>query len=110
MVYLSHSLLVSIRSPDRSQGRLLRVTQLVIHLLVSIRSPDRSQGRLQTLAVCSDLDVFQSAPLTEARGDSAREVIPGRRILFQSAPLTEARGDDGPGNGLRRPYCFNPLP
>ena len=37
--------------------------------------------------------MFQSAPLTEARGD-----VPARRNLkiagmFQSAPLTEARGD-----------------
>ena len=36
---------------------------------------------------------FQSAPLTEARGDvsgSAREFM---LQMFQSAPLTEARGD-----------------
>ncbi len=36
---------------------------------------------------------FQSAPLTEARGDSMGPRWPSGRMLFQSAPLTEARGD-----------------
>ena len=37
--------------------------------------------------------MFQSAPLTEARGDV--EIVPTVTFeeLFQSAPLTEARGD-----------------
>ena len=39
--------------------------------------------------------LFQSAPLTEARGDSSfwYRLMPIDR--FQSAPLTEARGDKG---------------
>ena len=38
--------------------------------------------------------MFQSAPLTEARGDIREDVDSTEEIsLFQSAPLTEARGD-----------------
>ena len=36
---------------------------------------------------------FQSAPLTEARGDQPRWTIGQSATMFQSAPLTEARGD-----------------
>ena len=36
---------------------------------------------------------FQSAPLTEARGDIWVEAKTSKGKLFQSAPLTEARGD-----------------
>ena len=78
---------------------------------------------------------FQSAPLTEARGDRcwyARTIV---HIKFQSAPLTEARGDGamiyecydlGSGVSIRSPHRsegrskpsrwafdvagFNPLP
>ena len=51
--------------------------------------------------------MFQSAPLTEARGDTAQ--------LFQSAPLTEARGDTvgQPSKWFctDKGFCgFNPLP
>ena len=55
-------------------------------------------------------DGFQSAPLTEARGDF-RQV---RRVLrddgFQSAPLTEARGDGGYDVVGALLASFNPLP
>ena len=36
---------------------------------------------------------FQSAPLTEARGDVKASKYTTSGLLFQSAPLTEARGD-----------------
>ena len=36
---------------------------------------------------------FQSAPLTEARGDLMGDVDVAANVVFQSAPLTEARGD-----------------
>ena len=57
--------------------------------------------------------MFQSAPLTEARGDFG---IGGEYveacISFQSAPLTEARGDDIVllNDVDSEPTCFNPLP
>ena len=37
--------------------------------------------------------LFQSAPLTEARGDRVWVGLRPLDALFQSAPLTEARGD-----------------
>ena len=45
-------------------------------------------GRSEALAY-----EFQSAPLTEARGDRPRSNSPQSSSKFQSAPLTEARGD-----------------
>ena len=36
---------------------------------------------------------FQSAPLTEARGETFPPAFVEPCIKFQSAPLTEARGD-----------------
>ncbi len=47
--------------------------------------------------------LFQSAPLTEARGDRPVEGERAESSTFQSAPLTEARGDIpevGPIGGL----------
>ena len=78
---------VSIRSPDRSQGRPDAIAGIYVADHVSIRSPDRSQGRHTRSAAQEWADVFQSAPLTEARGD-----------------LRASVGADRPGRG------FNPLP
>ena len=63
---------------------------------VSIRSPYRSKGRYNLVhRPLGRHSMFQSAPLTEARGDEAGSRC--QRIVttsvFQSAPLTEARGD-----------------
>ena len=61
---------VSIRSPHRSKGRLKGLRQPELIEEVSIRSPHRSKGRpAATNGQCSVKSVFQSAPLTEARGD-----------------------------------------
>ena len=103
-------LYVSIRSPHRSKGRLAGwgfdyPSRLSFNPLpspkqgetslpgifssgglVSIRSPHRSKGRL-LLAACG-----------------------GCADKFQSAPLTEARGDLPPSEHLLLPACFNPLP
>ena len=108
---------VSIRSPDRSQGRLLTVPSTTYTVAfqsaplteargddtapelpppdrgVSIRSPDRSQGRYQETYRWRSQMLFQSAPLTEARGDHRQRYTSSDRQTFQSAPLTEARGD-----------------
>ena len=54
---------------------------------------------------------FQSAPLTEARGDTLRRTKEAEYDKFQSAPLTEARGDPDPRlDQDQRGYGFNPLP
>ncbi len=55
--------------------------------------------------------MFQSAPLTEARGDIVAETPQGVSNMFQSAPLTEARGDLKENSQLLQPLKgFNPLP
>ena len=109
--------LVSIRSPHRSKGRRGGLQGGVPEDGVSIRSPHRSKGRRGATDKRSGPCGFQSAPLTEARGDLMRLSCP-RSFLrfnplpspkqgetssqsvrelptakFQSAPLTEARGD-----------------
>ena len=75
------------------------------HLVVSIRSPHRSKGRLCLASLLSGSYLFQSAPLTEARGDRTRSASVSVSDRFQSAPLTEARGDPdyrGPYRAERR--------
>ena len=54
--------------------------------------------------------LFQSAPLTEARGDAVRTLVDICEDKFQSAPLTEARGDVLIGRRQIPPHRFNPLP
>ena len=77
---------------------------------VSIRSPHRSKGRPKDRCTQNLAERFQSAPLTEARGDAlAKWGMPGL-ATFQSAPLTEARGDSRLGASSDRPAGFNPLP
>ena len=57
-----------------------------------------------------DCPVFQSAPLTEARGDETAPDVPTAPDTFQSAPLTEARGDKRLRTVEATNYRFNPLP
>ena len=81
---------VSIRSPYRSKGRPKhKASERVIRASVSIRSPYRSKGRPVGYLQLFNLNFtsFQSAPLTEARGD------------FRTLST--------PSDGCRR---FNPLP
>ena len=60
---------------------------------VSIRSPHKSKGRLSSQNLWWWAVLFQSAPLTKARGDSVQSIKLQPMLLFQSAPLTKARGD-----------------
>ena len=54
--------------------------------------------------------LFQSAPLTEAKGDPIPHDDAYGHLEFQSAPLTEAKGDPG-REGTGAPASrFNPLP
>ena len=79
--------------PSQKQGETSLAARLVSKVEVSIRSPHKSKGRLgrSYRSICSG--VFQSAPLTKARGDAAQPPRCGPPISFQSAPLTKARGD-----------------
>ena len=54
-----------------------------------------ARGDATSSTVRSSSSMFQSAPLTEARGDSYGFSLQERVFEFQSAPLTEARGDAG---------------
>ena len=85
---------VSIRSPYRSKGRLADVLCLAHRVIVSIRSPYRSKGRcLVPGPLLSKLRGFNPLPLPkqgEMLNDSSNDAI---LMTFQSAPLTEARGD-----------------
>ena len=53
---------------------------------------------------------FQSAPLTDVRGDLMDGDTAFDAELFQSAPLTDVRGDVGQRRGRYVGACFNPLP
>ena len=77
---------------------------------VSIRSPYRSKGRSQPTVTHTPPAQFQSAPLTEARGDSCCSASATWFIRFQSAPLTEARGDADQRTSQAHLGSFNPLP
>ena len=130
------SFFVSIRSPYRSKGRSVTAAvrastterfnplplpkqgeilgvprRLARGADVSIRSPYRSKGRFRLTRNGQPIEKFQSAPLTEARGDGKCSRCSDRRVVFQSAPLTEARGDlDSSFCASVNVSCFNPLP
>ena len=53
---------------------------------------------------------FQSAPLTDVRGDSLSVCPSSANDVFQSAPLTDVRGDCRRFGTIRDIKGFNPLP
>ena len=55
--------------PSPKQGETGGYLLLNLAVIVSIRSPHRSKGRPFCLLLCWFNSAFQSAPLTEARGD-----------------------------------------
>ena len=46
--------------------------------------------------------MFQSAPLTDVRGDIRSDDFTFENLRFQSAPLTDVRGDNAAGRGIER--------
>ena len=68
------------------------------------------RGDVQCVSGPRTMRRFQSAPLTDVRGDSAVDRGYSTRMEFQSAPLTDVRGDARAD--LENPPwpCFNPLP
>ena len=60
---------------------------------VSIRSPHGCKGRCFRENGFYLYGRFQSAPLTDVRGDVAMLLAMPQNAEFQSAPLTDVRGD-----------------
>ena len=79
--------------PSPKQGETHQWSLSTLRFFVSIRSPHRSKGRPTAPAPIALVLMFQSAPLTEARGDATMQSLNEAYHAFQSAPLTEARGD-----------------
>ena len=126
---------VSIRSPHRSKGRCLTQSMMIVSfhcfnplpspkqgeidigpaqpqsLRVSIRSPHRSKGRLIWPAITASRCAFQSAPLTEARGDSCSACEWCRAQRFNPLPSPK-QGEILLGHAAPVLPCprFNPLP
>ena len=67
---------------------------------VSIRSPYRSKGRLEILTACIMRTMFQSAPLTEARGDAALLEFERLYTCFNPLPLPK-QGEIQGGRDVR---------
>ncbi len=84
---------VSIRSPHRSKGRLARRRRTQGFGLVSIRSPHRSKGRPARCSLPARLPTFQSAPLTEARGDApiATQALMAQNVSIRSPHRSKGR-------------------
>ena len=125
---------VSIRSPHRSKGRHGRVPRRRRYDSVSIRSPHRSKGRLRLNHKHVAGLLFQSAPLTEARGDPAGTTPATCGDSFNPLPSpkqgeTTNRSEPSPAGSSFNPlpspkqgetrqvrrrcpglWCFNPLP
>ena len=126
---------VSIRSPHRSKGRPrprsrprrshsrfnplpspkqgeTHANDIVGFGLAMFQSAPLTEARgdLDLAEASLACNRFQSAPLTEARGDARPSLLSSSTYSFQSAPLTEARGDSTRPGSSRGPACFNPLP
>ena len=89
--------IVSIRSPHRSEGRLLQASRGLPDLVVSIRSPHRSEGR----SICFRRQPGHLANVSirsPHRSEGRFLSPPASRTpasWFQSAPPTGVRGDQG---------------
>ena len=78
--------IVSIRSPHRSKGRQRAQTAELLYARVSIRSPHRSKGRQVFPSLVTAKTLFQSAPLTEARGDQVMRSPQTSLLSFNPLP------------------------
>ena len=100
---------VSIRSPHRSKGRL-SLPSNVLFSFVSIRSPHRSKGRRQTEIEIRKLELFQSAPLTEARGDVKQSGRTRPHVIVSIRSPHRSKGRRPAPTATTPASCFNPLP
>ena len=103
-------ILVSIRSPHRSKGRPSNERSATRSSPVSIRSPHRSKGRPIAYLNANDAVLFQSAPLTEARGDIVVEPFDFDRTRFNPLPSPKQGETSRLLCASPTRLCFNPLP
>ena len=68
------------------------------------------RGDADNAVSISSLIVFQSAPLTDVRGDERDHGLRPKASTFQSAPLTDVRGDASAKLLTALMISFNPLP
>ena len=102
---------VSIRSPHKSKGRPGGRLFSELAGQVSIRSPHKSKGRPAASLCLTTYILFQSAPLTKARGDlRSWNIWSGMIICFNPLP-SQKQGETRRGGEHRRGHDrFNPLP
>ena len=97
--------------PSPKRGETLYPTNKDMKVVVSIRSPHRSEGRPPSSSSGYRLRPGFNPLPSPKRGETVREAeIPAFRERFQSAPLTEARGDHPKAPLHRSSDGFNPLP
>ena len=102
---------VSIRSPHRSKGRRRIPPRSTSPTRVSIRSPHRSKGRRHRAVPSLQGPRVSIRSPHRSKGRRPYHRGAGRRREFQSAPLTEARGDTCWHPRSSSEYVgFNPLP
>ena len=77
---------------------------------VSIRSPHKSKGRLDLAGSFSSLFMFQSAPLTKARGDPTSDQRSMISSSFNPLPSQKQGETSSIILGRAAPTSFNPLP
>ena len=102
---------VSIRSPHGCKGRFRGLHCGLLGGLPFQSAPLTDvRGDIGVYCMGENEDVFQSAPLTDVRGDQQAKTAVTFRRLFQSAPLTDVRGDEGRMSDTPQVASFNPLP
>ena len=80
--------------PVETRGDSLSHRAFLNWMRVSIRSPRRNEGRLVRVERHSQISFkFQSAPPVETRGDRLEVKARDAMYEFQSAPPVETRGD-----------------
>ena len=96
--------------PSQKQGETLPSVFLQGSWLVSIRSPHKSKGRLSCYVRSAIGGLFQSAPLTKARGDAHRRERAQQKQRFNPLP-SQKQGETRSIKPSAGSYiCFNPLP
>ena len=96
-------------SPHRSKGRYAVIRVDLAHALRFNPLPSPKQGEIFTFHMACRSGMFQSAPLTEARGDLQCSAGPASHRSFNPLPSPK-QGEMRISRVSRMLKCFNPLP